>query len=214
MQRRSFLGIPVSLAFLSVCAAADRVDFKVVLKVDKKTVAEMNLTIEGDSAIVRVEEETERYDLKDMSWLDEETGRRITIAQAKEWAAQSKAKALKNLDSAPADIRQFLSWSLEPTFKVSKSENVLRLTSGQVDYVIEGEASRASVDGYYRYAVLNSYRKAMTLKKAPPFAELKALEEMKALGRIPQRMSVTMPGVPKAPAFDIEIRETKQSGGR
>jgi hypothetical protein len=107
-------------------------------------------------------------------------------------------------------VRPFLSWSLEPTFKAERLGSTLRLTSGEVDYVVEGEASKTEVDQYFRYAVLNAYKKAMTERKLPPFSELKAIEEMKKLGRIPRRISVTIPGVPGSPVIDLEIREVKQ----
>jgi hypothetical protein len=90
---------------------------------------------------------------------------------------------------------------------VEKSDEALRLTSGQVDYVIEGVASTVNMDGYFRYAVINAYKKAMTERKLPPFAELKAIEEMKSLGHIPRTISVTIPGVPGSPVIMLEIRE-------
>jgi hypothetical protein len=49
----------------------------------------------------------------------------------------------------------------------------------------------------------------MTQKTVPAFSELKAIEEMKKLGCIPRKISVTMPGLPGSPVFDVEIKETK-----
>jgi hypothetical protein len=202
----------LQLAFvtlLSTCAVANGSDLAIEFKANRQTVAEIRLNITADQATATVAGETERFNLKEMSWLDERTSQWITITRCKEWADQSKAKTKKSADSVPAQVRPFLLWSLEPTFKVAKSNDTLRLTSGQVDYVIEGQASKTNVDGYFRYAVLNAYKKAMTEKKLPPFSELKAIEEMKTLGRIPRKISVTMPGIPGSPAIDLEITETK-----
>src|SRR5262245_19521674 len=182
--------ILVSVMLLNICAVANGSDLTINFKSSKETVAEINLKIKSDLATETVAGATEQFNLKDMSWLDERTGQWITLAQCKDWADQSKAKTRKGVDSVPARVRAFVLWSLEPTFKVDKSNNTLRLTSGQVDYVIEGEASKTDIDRYFRYAVLNAYKKAMTEKKLPPFAELKAIEEMKILGRIPRRISV------------------------
>lgn len=188
---------------------ADAGDLIIDLRVDKQTAANIHLKIEGDIATASVDGETERFNLKQMSWLDARTDKWTTLAQCKEWAEQSKARTLKSADSAPAHIRPFLVWSLEPSFKVTKSNDTLRLTSGQVDYFINGTASKANTDAYFRYAVLNAYKKAMVEKKLPPYSELKAIEEMKTLGRIPGSISVTMPGIPRSPAIEMNITESK-----
>jgi hypothetical protein len=180
-------------------------DLRISVKANGELAAEIHLKIEGDAATVTVAEETERFNLNEMSWLDEKTNQWITVTQCKEWANQSKARSLKSSGSAPAPFRSFLLWSVDPAFKVENSNGALRLTSGQVDYVIEGEASKTDVDGYFRYAVLNAYKKAITDKKLPPFAELKAIEEMKKLGHIPARISITIPGIPESPAISMDI---------
>jgi hypothetical protein len=187
-------------------------DLFIEMKADQQSVAKISLRIEEDIATTWVAGLTERFNLRDMSWFHEGTGQWITQAQCKAWAEQSKAKTVESADSAPVQIRSFLLWSLDPTFTVTKTNNTLRLTSGQVDYVIDGHASDSDVDRYFRYAVLNAYKKAMTDRKLPPYAELKAIDEMKALGHIPRRIAVTIPGVQGAPAVDIEITEKDRKG--
>lgn len=189
------------------CAKAG--DLSINLKVDGETAAKINLKIQDDIATASVAGENERFNLKQMSWLDARTDKWITLAQCKEWAEQSKARTLKSADSAPAQIRPFLIWSLEPSFKVTKSNDTLRLTSGQVDYFISGTASKTNTDAYFRYAVLNAYKKAIVEKKLPPYSELKAIEEMKTLGRIPGTINVTMPGIPRSPSIEMNITESK-----
>ena len=204
------------LMLLSVCTFGANSDVLMIeLKANKQMMADMRLKIEGDLATVTSAGKIERFNLKQMSWLDERTNRWISLAQCKEWAEQSKASTLKNTNSIPAEVRSFLLWSLDPTFKVQKSKETLRLISGRVDYVISGAASTMNVDQYYRYAVLNAYKKAMIEKQLPPFAELKAIDQMKTLGCIPRRISITIPGVPGSPVFDMEIvaRRSKVSKG-
>jgi hypothetical protein len=204
------IAILFALSFLSpYIPSASASELKIDLKVEGQSTVEILLKIEGDIATAKVADETEQFNVKDMSWLDPRTGKWTTLAQCKEWAEQSKAKSLKSADAAPVNIRPFLLWSLNPTFKVEKVNDALRLTSGQVDYVIEGQASKTGSEKYFRYAVLNAYKKAMTDRKLPPFSELKAITEMNNLGHIPRKIAVTIPGIPKAPKFEMEIAETK-----
>jgi hypothetical protein len=184
-------------------------DFAIEMKANGDVVAEILLRIEGNFATATVAGEAERFNLKEMSWLDERTNQWVTAAQCKEWSEQSKAKSLQSTVTAPARVRSFVMWSLDPTFRVEKSNGTLRLTSGHVDYVIEGEASMTGVDGYYRYAIVNAYKKAIVEKKLPPFSELKAIEEMKALGYVPRKISIAIPAIQGSPTFEIQIAESK-----
>ena len=206
----SFRIVLAIFSLMSVSAVRARaVDFVINLKANKESMAEIHLKIEGDFATTTVAEMTEQFNLKEMSWLDDNSKQWVTLARCKAWAERSKANSLKSVDSAPAEVRQFLLWSLNPTFKVDKSNDTLRLTSGQVTYVIESGASTTDMDGYFRYAVLNAYKKAMIERKFLPFSELKAIAEMKALGSIPRKISVAIPGIPRSPSFEMDIRETK-----
>lgn len=204
---RRHLGLVVAL--LGFAGVAGGAELTIQVRTDTNTVAAIDLKIEGDLATTTVAGGVEQFNLRDMSWRDDRTGRWISFAQCQEWARQSKAKMKRSADAAPAHVRDFFQWSLKPKFKVAKSDGVLRLTSGQVDYVIEGEASKTGVDAYFRYAVLNAYKKAMTEGKFPPFAELKAIEEMKRLGRIPERILVTIPVVPGSSVIELTIRQRK-----
>jgi len=181
-------------------------DLSVDLKVDTQTLMQIRLSIKGDFATATVGDEKEVFNLKQMSWLDTTNGW-VTLEHCKKWVEQSKTKSKKGIDSAPEHLRAFLVWSLSPTFNVEKSNSNLRLTSGQVDYIIEGKVTSDNVDGYFRYAALNAYKKAMVEKKLPPFSELKAIDEMKKLGHIPRTITVTMPGIPKSPVIEMIISE-------
>jgi hypothetical protein len=202
----------LSVLLLVTCypAGVTAADFKIDFKVDGKSVSVFELMIGGEMAQTKVGDEIERFDLKNQTWLDPKTSQWISLSQCRDWAEQSKAKSLTSAKGAPENIRPFLLWSLDPTFQVEKTDDVLRLTSGQVDYVIQGKASQTETEMYFRYAVLNAYKKAMTERKLPPFAELKAIEEMKKLGHIPRLMTVTMPGIPKSPKIEIEVMEVKR----
>lgn len=191
-------------------AAGRAVEFTINLKSEGKPVADIILKLDSNFATATVAGETEKFNLKEMSWFNSTAGKWVTLEQCTAWAAQSKQKSQGSINSAPEHMRPFFVWSLDPIFKVTNSDGTLRLDSDHVDYLVEGEASKSEVGGYFRYAILNAYKKAMTERKLPPFSELKAIEEMKALGHIPRRISVKMPGIPGSPAFDMEISETKQ----
>ncbi len=198
----TFLGF---LLLLSVCASA--AEFRFDVRIEGGPQSEIVLKIEGGIATATVGGEVEQFNLKDQSWLSPKTGKWTTLDQCRAWAEQSKAKSLKSVDAAPDSVRPFALWSLNPTFEVAKTNDTLRLTSGQVDYVVEGVASRKGSEDFFRYAVLNAYKKAMTERKLAPFAELKALTEMGRLGHIPRKISTSIPGIPKAPKFEMEITE-------
>lgn len=203
----SILGL---ITFQSMIALAGAGELSISLKVNSEAIAKMDLKIVGDLATATVAGEAEQFNLKDMSWLDESTGKWITLAQCQKWAEQTREKTKKSTAAAPAHVRAFVEWSLDPIFKAVKTEESLKLTSGQVDYVIEGEASKTEVDAYFRYALLNAYKKAITEKKLPPFSEVKAIEEMKSLGRIPQKITVAMPGIPGSPVIEMIIAEVRK----
>jgi hypothetical protein len=184
-------------------------ELKIDLKIEGQPTVEIVLKIEGDMATAKVGDEAEQFNLKDQSWLDPKSGKWTTLTECKEWAEQSKAKTRSFADAAPEYLRAYFLWSIDPKFEVKKDMDTLRLTSGQVDYEIAGQSSKADVDAYYRYAVLNAYKKAMTERRVPPYAELKAVSEMKKLGHIPRRIVVTVPGIPDAPKIEMEFSETK-----
>jgi hypothetical protein len=193
------------LLLLSVSASA--AEFRIDVRIEGASQAEIFLKFDGGIATATVGGEVEQFNLKDQSWLSPTTGKWTTLDQCRAWAEHSKARSLKSVDAAPANVRPFALWSLNPTFEVAKTNDTLRLTSGQVDYVVEGVASRKGTEDFFRYSVLNAYKKAMTERKLAPFAELKALSEMGRLGHIPRKISTSIPWIPKAPKFEMEITE-------
>ncbi|MEM7315858.1 MAG: hypothetical protein AAF497_22210, partial [Planctomycetota bacterium] len=61
-----------------------------------------------------------------------------------------------------------------------------------------------------RYARLNAYKKAMTERRLPPFAELKVLKELERRKLMPKSMEVRLPGVPGAPEFKMVFSEKRE----
>jgi hypothetical protein len=198
------------LSFLHICfSATNDSELKISLKTNGESAAEISLRIEGDFATTKVMEITERFNLKEMSWLDSTGSNWVTLEECKKWAEASKIKSSKSAEFAPKEIRQFILWSLNPIFNVEKQNDVLRLTSGQIDYMVEGQASKKSVENYFRYALLNAYKKGITEKKLPPFAEIKAVAEMEKLGYITCKINITIPAIPNAPKIEMQIVEIK-----
>jgi hypothetical protein len=202
-----------SLAFVTLLGSCkpsadpDTDKLTIDVKADGQLVASVSLAVDASLAVATVEGERELFNIREMSWLEPSTGEWVPLARCKKSVEESKAQSLVNAVSAPDKMRAFLLWSLNPSFEVQESNGILRLTSGQMDYVIEGVASKKNAGRYFDYAVLNAYKKAMEEEGMPPFAELQALAEMSKLGYIPSKITVSIPGVPDAPGFVMEISE-------
>ncbi|MDQ8203962.1 hypothetical protein [Pelagicoccus sp. SDUM812003] len=198
----------ITLSILSTSSLLAN-SYRIELSSGGSQLATMELHIEDGMATSTADGIKEEFDLVNMKWKHEESGQWVSIKQCTEWANQSKAKSMASMESAdvPEQVRDFLSWSLSPAFEVTKDGTSISLISGQVDYAIEGIASESNTEDYYKYAILNSYKKAMTERKLPPYSELKAIEEMKGLGYIPTSISIEIPGIPQTPGFEMKIEE-------
>lgn len=205
---KSLVVLSACVAFLASCAPSDDADrLTINVEADGQSLASVSLTVDASLAIAAVEGKRELFNIRDMSWFEPSTGEWVSLTRCKDWADQSKTKSLASAAAASADIRAFLLWSLDPSFEVQESNGTLRLTSGQIDYVLEGVASKNNATRFFNYAVLNAYKKAMTEQKMLPFAELKALAEMNKRGYIPHKITVVIPGVLGAPGFVMKISE-------
>ncbi|TWT77401.1 hypothetical protein Pla123a_20620 [Posidoniimonas polymericola] len=179
-------------------------DFVVTMLSNGEELSRSRLSIEPDAATLRVGDEVESFDLKGTRWLDGRSGVWVTLAQCEAWAKQTVAITKQSVADAPANIRQFVSWTIEPSFEIQdRGAGTLTLTSGVVDYAIAGEQREEGLSNFFRYAKLNAYKKAMVERKVAPFAELKVIEELERRRLFPVVMSVEIPGVPSAPAFEI-----------
>ncbi len=208
-MRQKTLLLFVPFAF-SVASSNLAEEYKISLQSNGEEIAAIDLSIDGEMAIVKVEDVTERFDLKNQRWQHDESQQWVTLSQCKTWAQQSKEKSIKSINSAPAPSRSFLKWSLDPEFEITSSEETLTFSSGQVDYKITFEKTDRDLTNYYRYARLNAYKKAMTERKLPPFAELKVLDELERRKLMPRSMEINIPGVPKAPSFQMVITDRPQ----
>lgn len=185
-------------------------EYTIDLESGGERIAVIELSIDNDEAIARVGDVTERFDLKNQRWQDAESEQWVSLAQSEAWAKQSKEKSTKSVAAIPEDIRPFVEWSLSPDFKVETKDSAITLTSGQVDYAIIVTKSDSDLTNYFRYARLNAYKKAMTERKLPPFAELKVLEELERRKLMPKYMEVRIPGVPGAPEFKMIFSENRE----
>ena len=181
-------------------------EYIIDLESDGKQIAVIELSINDDEAIAKVADVTERFDLKNQRWQHAESGQWVSLTQCEAWAKKSKEKTSASTASISDEIRPFIDWSLSPEFKVESNGPAITLTSGQVDYEITGTKTDRDLTNYFRYARLNAYKKAMTGRKLPPFAELKVLEELERRHLMPTTMIVQIPGVPSAPALKMSVR--------
>ncbi len=182
-------------------------EYNIEFESNGESIAIIELSIGSDEATAKVGDVTERFDLKNQRWQDTESKQWVSISQCESWAQRSKEKSSNSTASIPEEIRPFVRWSLVPTFKVESADTTLILTSGQVDYKIIGKTTDSDLTGFFRYARLNAYKKAMTEKKLPPFAELKVLEELERRKMLPKSMEVRIPGVPGAPTINLVNKE-------
>lgn len=196
-------------AGMSASAMCESAELKLTLKADGKLMSESTLKVDGDIVTATTDDEVEEFDVKQMRWRVTDSTQWVTLEESDRWAQASKEKFAKSVASIPEQVRPFIEFTLDPKFERELKGDVLRLTSGKVDYVIEGNGSELHTEAYYRYSILNSYKKAMTQKKLPPYAELKAIEEMRALGYIPRKITIRIPAIPKSPTFETEVTEVK-----
>lgn len=180
-------------------------EYQITLESNDEEVAVVELSIRDGTASTKVGDAIERFDLKQQRWEDDESKQWVTLSQCEAWARQSKERSSKSKESIPETIRPFLLWSLDPTFEIAATDTTLTLTSGQVDYKIVGERTNADLKDYFRYSKLNAYKKAMTQKKLPPFAELRVIEELERRKLMPTSMDIEIPGVPGAPRLKARL---------
>jgi hypothetical protein len=195
----------IALALVASQLSAANYDIS-VHSVGKKLVG-MQLSIQGDTATATVGDLVEHFDLKQMRWQNDVAKQWISLSQCKTWGQQSKERSAKSTVKLPEKIRAFIAWNLDPKFEVKETATTLTLTSGYVDYTIVGEKTDRDLTNYYRYARLNAYKKAMTLRKLPHFAELKVLDELERRKMIPRSMEVRMPAIAQIPTMTVKIRD-------
>lgn len=180
-------------------------EYEITFRSDGEDIALIELTITSDTATAKGGDVTERFDLKQQRWQHNESKQWVTLSQSEAWAKQSKEKASSSVVSIPEKMRSFIRWSLDPTFETTASDTTLTLTSGQVDYKIVVEKTDRDLTTYFQYAKLNAYKKAMTERKLPPFAELRLIEELEHRKMMPTSMEIRIPAITQAPTIQILI---------
>lgn len=207
-------GTLLSLVLSAATSLGQAEEYRINLQSNGEEIAIIELSINGDTAVAKVADITEQFDLKNQRWQHDESMQWVTLSQSEAWAKQSKEKSSKSSASVPDQIRGFVLWSLNPKFEITSAEGTLMLTSGQVDYKIAVEKSDSEVTNYFRYARLNAYKKAMTERKLPPFAELLVIEELERRKLMPKSMEVEIPGVPGSPSFTMLISNESETANK
>lgn len=192
-------------AFSFLISFACGESYEIKIRSNGEEIAVIDLTIDDSIAIAKVGQSTERYDLKQLRWQDDASGKWVSLAECETWAKQSMDKANKSTVSIPASIRPFIMWTINPKFKIAQTDTTLTLTSGQVDYIISGMKTESDLSNYFKYARLNAYRKAMTERKLAPFSELRAIDEMERSKLKPESVEIKIPGVPGSPTITMLI---------
>ena len=128
------------------------------------------------------------FDLASDSWTEGESGTRITLAQAREWAEVSRTKARGSMERmSNSDQRAFIEDLLSPSFIVTKSAGRVHLKSRFLNYTASEalEVDSMTMKQIFAFDVLNAYRKAMVLRQTPPFTQLEVTRVLSEEAIIP-----------------------------
>jgi hypothetical protein len=211
----SLLRLPFSVA-LAVLTAAQAAPTKLTLSVaagngpvtttilvfDGSKAWEFGPAVEGSPAAT--------YDLHAPSWTEANDGQ-ITLEKARAWAGDSKQRALASLGRvSDPDQKAFTALLLEPRFEVSQEGGTLRLDSHFITYVANeplaiSEELRAD---YFKYDELNAYRKAMIIRRTPPFVQLSVASILQQHALVPGHLVMTL----RTPGGTIEVVTRAQLG--
>lgn len=135
------------------------------------------------------------FDLAANSWTDGESANRITLSQAQAWAEASRTKSRKTIEQItdPSE-RAFTEELLWPTFAVSSSLETIHLKSHSISYSASEplQIDSATRNQIFAYDVLNAYRKAMVLRKAPPFPQLEVTRILREKGVFPGLLTMDL----------------------
>lgn len=128
------------------------------------------------------------YNLLSHEWVEGGSGQRVTLAQAREWAEETKARSLVSMERLTDVLqRAFLQELLAPSFAVSESADGIQLKSRFLNYAaseflaISNEVKKQ----IYAFDELNAFRKAMVLRQMPPFTQLEVTRVLREKGVIP-----------------------------
>jgi len=205
--RGSFL-LLLMLGSLTGCGlgAGPAHHISVNMKSNGEVLAISELVFDNHTATVTTDDEVEKYDLRHESWFDENRDRWVTLSQSQSWTENSVAQSRMSLETrAPEAAKPLLQWMITPRFDVTQEGDVLLLTSGFLDYKITVAPGGPELPAYYKFARLNAYRKAMTLRQQLPLAELLVLKELETRNLLPRRMEVRFPSIPEGPTAVVEL---------
>ena len=161
--------------------------------------AEVDVFFVGDAAIQLNNDDPPsvlvHYDLKDMSWRDPPKKQKVRLADGVAWAEASAKKSRQSLQKvADPKTKKFAALTLDPSFETKLDGETLVMTNEAFEYRIssdqkfaEGQKTR-----FFAYDHLNAYRKAMTDRKLPPFAQLVVTKELEKRAMIPSRLELTI----------------------
>lgn len=128
------------------------------------------------------------FELVSDSWIEGDSGTRITLAQAQEWAEASRIKARASLDRVTdPGQRAFAEELLSPSFVISKAPGRLHLKSRFLGYSASEplEIPTTIRRQIFAFDVLNAFRKAMVLRQTPPFVQLEVTRVLREEAFLP-----------------------------
>lgn len=143
------------------------------------------------------------YDLVAPGWTDQ-GGQKISLEQARAWAADSKQRALASLGKVTdPGQKAFTEMLLDPIFKVTADESQIQLDSQYLGYTVSEPlpVETEMMQAYFAYDELNAYRKAMVLRRAPPFTQLSVSRILKERTMLPGRIVMEL----RTPRGEVQV---------
>ena len=135
------------------------------------------------------------FNLTAPGWSESRSGKHVTLAQARDWAATSKTQALASMDRLTnADQRAFLQGLLSPQFEVGETTAGIELKSRFVQYTAS-EPLELGADlkrQIAQFDELNAYRKAMQPRQPPPFTQLEVARVLREKDLYPGLLVMTL----------------------
>ena len=133
------------------------------------------------------------FDLQDMSWTLLSTGKKTTLAECRVWAEKVSADIRENQAKiSDTSAQAFLERALVPQLKAEKKAGTLTIKNEYITYTVR-ESLRSPQNlmaNFFRFDLLNTYRKCMLSEDAPPFAGLEASSLMWQHATLPAQMTM------------------------
>ena len=195
------------IAICMSCPLLHATDYEITANFNNAIILPITLNIKDGTAISKTMEVTETFDVKDQRWLHDETEKWVTLEESEDIMKKAKERSQEQLKTKPKEETDFVRWALNPEFEITEEDGAIIFKSGRVDYRCEVTKPKYDATDFYRFARLNSCKKAIVQRRVPPYAELKVLEELEKRKVIPSKMRIEIVGIKGGPIVEMTYKE-------